>query len=67
MVAIAISVVGISKILLEAITPTASTNVPTVAAVIPSTKALIDLFCAIFLKGGAKVQIFSDIEYPIPI
>ncbi len=42
MVAIAIKVVGISKILLEAITPTAPTNAPTTAAVIPSTKALID-------------------------
>jgi hypothetical protein len=31
--------------LLDAITPT---NAPTTAAVIPSTKALIDLFCAIF-------------------
>ena len=50
MVAIAITAVGISSILLCAMTITAPANAPITAAVMPSTKALIDLFFAIFLK-----------------
>jgi hypothetical protein len=48
--AAAIKIVGMSIILRVAITMTDPTNAPTTAAVIPSTKALIDVFLAIFLK-----------------
>ena len=42
--------VDMSKILLVAITITASTKAPTTATVMPSTNALMDWFLNIFLK-----------------
>ena len=44
------SKVGISFMLRDAITKTDPIRAPITAAVIPSTKALMDVFFAIFLK-----------------
>ena len=56
-VAKAINAVGISFIVLMAITITAPANAPMTAAVIPSTKAFILGFLPYFLKYGAGITV----------